>query len=235
MSIPKGASHAIPALMVSDHNGGTACLAPFWHLLIPFVDSDAAERLFRHKVLSFLKTEGLLPEERAALLLSRQHHTGLLRRCAACDLPWSAGGRRPSFPLSGRAAPSLRPPRPRPQTAAGGEFLARVLAHVPEPKLHLAPLRLVQQLAKRVASREGGGGGWGLGRSERVPGPTAQRPGREPFHRAPSSGRGGRALPCRTPGEEAALTGCQAHHNRHSCRNARKPARSVGPGTCLPL
>ena len=36
-----------------------------------------------------------------------------------------AGGRRPSCPLSGRAAPSLRPPRPRPRAAAGGEFSAR--------------------------------------------------------------------------------------------------------------
>jgi len=93
---------------------------------LPFVDPGAAEPLFRHKVLSFLKDEGLLSDERAALLLSWQHHTGLLRRCAACDQPWPAGGRRPPFPHSGPAAPSLRPPRPRPRAAAHRQVLGRL-------------------------------------------------------------------------------------------------------------
>ena len=43
---------------------------------VPYVDMRVAERLFRHKVLSFLSAEGLLSEERAALLLSWEHHTG---------------------------------------------------------------------------------------------------------------------------------------------------------------
>jgi len=43
---------------------------------VPFVNTDTAEQLFRLKVLSFLKAEGLLSEERVALLLSRQHHSG---------------------------------------------------------------------------------------------------------------------------------------------------------------
>ena len=37
---------------------------------IPYVDTNVAEWLFRHKVLSFLKAEDLLSEERAALLLA---------------------------------------------------------------------------------------------------------------------------------------------------------------------
>ena len=37
---------------------------------VPFVDSEAAEKIFRQKVMRFLKDEGLLSEERAAMLLS---------------------------------------------------------------------------------------------------------------------------------------------------------------------
>jgi hypothetical protein len=43
---------------------------------VPHVDSRAAELLFRHKVLRLLLKTGLLPEERAAVLLSWRHHTG---------------------------------------------------------------------------------------------------------------------------------------------------------------
>jgi hypothetical protein len=43
---------------------------------VPYVDSGAAELLFRHKVLKLLLKTGLLSEERAALLLSWRHHTG---------------------------------------------------------------------------------------------------------------------------------------------------------------
>ena len=93
---------------------------------VPFVDPGAAELLFRDKALSFLRAEGMLSEERTELLLSWQHRTGLLRRCAACDQPWPAGGRRPSCPHSSSAAPSLRPPRPRPQTAAQRQVFGRL-------------------------------------------------------------------------------------------------------------
>jgi hypothetical protein len=37
---------------------------------VPFVDSEAAEKIFRHEVMLFLKDEGLLSEERTELLLS---------------------------------------------------------------------------------------------------------------------------------------------------------------------
>ena len=94
---------------------------------VAHVDEHAAELIFRHRVMSLLKDEALLSEERIELLA----------RCARGDSPPPAGGRRPAFPLSGRASPFLRPPRLRPRAAAGGEFLARVLMHVPEPRKHL--------------------------------------------------------------------------------------------------
>ena len=43
---------------------------------VPYVDPGVAERLFRAKVLAFLKAEGLLSEEREQLLLSWEHATG---------------------------------------------------------------------------------------------------------------------------------------------------------------
>ena len=43
---------------------------------VPYVDTEIAERVFRAKVLTFLKVEGLLSEERERMLLSWNHHTG---------------------------------------------------------------------------------------------------------------------------------------------------------------
>ena len=40
---------------------------------VPYVDAKAAELLFRHKVIPFLREEGLLSEERIELLLSWQN------------------------------------------------------------------------------------------------------------------------------------------------------------------
>jgi hypothetical protein len=40
---------------------------------VPFVDAVAAEQLFRHQVIALLRDEGLLSEERIALLLSWRH------------------------------------------------------------------------------------------------------------------------------------------------------------------
>jgi len=123
---------------------------------VPFVDPDAAEKLFRHKVLSFLKTEGLLSDERAALLLSWHHHTGFsvdssvkvepedgagLERLARCvmrpplsleRMHWTEGAHKVVYtlkPKGGRAGGE--------ETLDPLEFLARLLAHVPEPRLHL--------------------------------------------------------------------------------------------------
>ncbi len=43
---------------------------------VPFVDNDAAERLFRAKVISILTGEGLLSDERARVLMSWNHNSG---------------------------------------------------------------------------------------------------------------------------------------------------------------
>jgi hypothetical protein len=124
---------------------------------VPYVNADAAERLFRHKVLSFLKDEGLLSEERLALLLSWQHHTGFsvdssvkvepedgagLERLARYimrpplsleRMHWTAGAREVAYTLKPAAGQSRAQENLDPL-----DFLARLLAHVPEPRLHLA-------------------------------------------------------------------------------------------------
>jgi hypothetical protein len=40
---------------------------------VPYVDATSAELLFRHKVIAFLRDEGLLSEQRIELLLSWQN------------------------------------------------------------------------------------------------------------------------------------------------------------------
>ena len=65
------------------------CLAPLHALVVrggwlpggewrsaPYLDLDAAEKLFRHKVLSFSKREGLISKERIEMLLSWRHNGG---------------------------------------------------------------------------------------------------------------------------------------------------------------
>ena len=122
---------------------------------VPFIDGDAAEKLFRHKVLSFLKAEGLLSEERAELLLSWRHNSGFsvdssvkvepedgpgLERLARYILrppvslermDWDGGAEEVAYTLK----PKSGEPRGE-QHLDPLDFLARVLAHVPEPKLH---------------------------------------------------------------------------------------------------
>ena len=123
---------------------------------VPFVDTAAAaELLFRHKLLSFLKAEGLLSDERAALLLSWQHHTGFsvdssvkvepedgvgLERLARYILRppvslermrWEGGAEDVGYTLK------PKPGKPRSEEHLDPlDFLARVIAHVPEPRLH---------------------------------------------------------------------------------------------------
>jgi hypothetical protein len=66
----------------------------------PFVDTVAAERLFRHEVIALLRDEGLLSEERIALLLSWRSsrfsvHNGVTIGPAVLFRPRSVeGGRR---------------------------------------------------------------------------------------------------------------------------------------------
>lgn len=65
---------------------------------VPFVDGEAAALVFRHRVFSFLRAQGLLSEERARLLLSWRH-SGFSCAQHGYRLPGeSPGGRRSHRP-----------------------------------------------------------------------------------------------------------------------------------------
>jgi ribosomal protein S27E len=123
---------------------------------VPYIDNDAAERLFRGKVLSFLTRERLLSEERARVLLSWNHNSG-----------FSIDDSVRIEPEDGQAMERmvrymLRPPLSlaRMEYTEGADevvyarktsngqpgaterfdaldFLARVIAHIPAPRIHL--------------------------------------------------------------------------------------------------
>jgi hypothetical protein len=122
---------------------------------VPYVDPGVAERLFRAKVLAFLKAEGLLSEERERLLLSWEHATGFSVEESVKVEPEDGPG------LERLARYLLRPPvslermhwdpgsdevayRRKTRDGQPGavelleplDFLARVIAHVPQPRLH---------------------------------------------------------------------------------------------------
>src|SRR5664280_145346 len=124
---------------------------------VPFVDGEAAALVFRHKVFSFLRAEGLLSEERMRLLLSWRHsgfsvhntvtlpsddRDGLERR-ARFLLRAPVSLERLSFDAaSDRVVYARRPGRGHDHEAAAAErltdpkeLLARVLMHIPEPKV----------------------------------------------------------------------------------------------------
>jgi len=79
---------------------------------VPYVSSSAAEQLFRHKVIRLLQHAGLLDEDRTRLLLS-WHHSGF----SVHNFVTVPAG-------DGRAFEAL-------------DFVARLLAHVPDPRRHL--------------------------------------------------------------------------------------------------
>ena len=60
---------------------------------MPYLHTRTTELLFRHKVLAFLKKEGLLSEERIELLLSWQEHTGFSAHNAVTVEPGRSNGR----------------------------------------------------------------------------------------------------------------------------------------------
>jgi hypothetical protein len=123
---------------------------------VPYIDNDVAERLFRKKVLDFLTCEGLLSDERAQILMSWDHNSG-----------FSVDDSVRVEPEDGRAMERmaryiLRPPLSleRMQYSDGADkvvyarkgsngrpgsverfdaldFLARVIAHIPPPRIHL--------------------------------------------------------------------------------------------------
>ena len=123
-----------------------------WHA-VPYIDEKAAEMLFRQKVLAFLEEKGLLGPERLELLDSwKSGHTGFSahnRVTASSEdtvgVEWLARYLlRPPLSLErldldGAVARYRHKQATRPDGEAFDrqELLARLLMHVPEPRLHL--------------------------------------------------------------------------------------------------
>lgn len=116
----------------------------------------AAELLFRHKIFAMLKKEGLLSDERIKLLLSWRHtgfsvdasvrvdagDTKALERVARYilrppvsleRLSWHEATGEVSYTAKAASSGHTQSERFDPH-----DFLARVIMHVPEPKLHTA-------------------------------------------------------------------------------------------------
>ena len=137
---------------------------------VPYVDATSAELLFRHKVIAFLRDEQLLSEQRIELLLSWQN-TGFSVHNSVTVGPEDAAGSerlaryllRPPLCLermSWDAEGSVLYRRKAPgrfgrsqATFDAMDFLARLLMHIPQPKLHTVPSR-----CSRSASRGSGRG-----------------------------------------------------------------------------
>jgi hypothetical protein len=121
---------------------------------VPYLDLDAAEKLFRHKVLSFLKREGLISQERIELLLSWRHNSGFSVDSSVRFEPEDTTSAdrvaryivRPPVSLE-RLSLDGGPDGIVEYRAKGGgpsdikrfdplDFVARLLMHAPEPRLH---------------------------------------------------------------------------------------------------
>ena len=123
-------------------------------LPVPYVSSSAAEELFRHKVIRLLQRAGLLDEGRTRLLLS-WHHSGfsvhntvtvpagdgraleaLARYClrnpvSLARLRWAPGSVTATYlPRDGHDDDKV-------ESLDALDFVARLLAHVPDPRRHL--------------------------------------------------------------------------------------------------
>jgi hypothetical protein len=123
---------------------------------VPYIDNDAAERVFRSKVLSLLTGEGLLSEERALIMMGWNHNSGfsvddsvrfepedrksmekvaryLLRPPLSLErMNYSDGDGQVVYRRKGRDGRSGEE-----EKIDALEFLARVLAHIPPPRVHL--------------------------------------------------------------------------------------------------
>jgi len=125
---------------------------------VPWVDAKAAELLFRHRVLALLRKEGLIDEQRIALLLSWKH-TGFSVHNSVTVQPDDAGATERLVRYLMRAPvsqerlefdPGLGQVRLRPKAAADDgraedqierldpdEVVARIIVQIPEPRKHL--------------------------------------------------------------------------------------------------
>ena len=128
---------------------------------VPYIDTNAAEKLFRHKILHFLERKGLVSDERIELLNSFRHSGfsvdtsptvwpqdggGLERlgrymlRCplSLSRIHWTQGARTLFY--QAKASNDDSPLRlfnhPDGETLDVFEFIARVLTQIPEPRKH---------------------------------------------------------------------------------------------------
>ena len=123
---------------------------------VPYIDNDVAERLFRAKVLAFLQGEGLLSDERAQILLSWNHNSGFsvddsvrvepedgraMERMARYMLRPPLSLARMKYPDGADKVVYARKTsngQPGPEQRFDAlDFLARVIAHIPAPRIHL--------------------------------------------------------------------------------------------------
>ncbi len=121
---------------------------------VPYLSSSAAEQLFRHKVIRLLQRAGLLDDDRTRLLLSWHHSSFSVHN--AVTVPAGDGRalealasyclRNPVSLARLRWEPGSQTATYLPQTGHDGEkaetlqaldFVARLLAHVPDPRRHL--------------------------------------------------------------------------------------------------
>lgn len=125
---------------------------------VAFVDEGSAELLYRHKVIRLLQGAGLLSQERTALLLSWRHTGFSVHNRVRVELEDRPAVERlaryimrPPISLErmswdGAGEVSYRRKRGHESTGRNereveafdpGEFLARVIMHIPEPRRHL--------------------------------------------------------------------------------------------------
>ena len=132
---------------------------------ISYLDTHAAELIFRHEVLVLLRDEGLIDDDRTRLLLSWRHSGFSVHNAVGVDhadraglerlaryflrspvslqrLSWDESTDEARYAL--KATPASQPhDAAEPDTAAeetlsGLELLARIITHIPEPRHHLA-------------------------------------------------------------------------------------------------
>jgi hypothetical protein len=149
----------------------THCLATrgVWNdqgqwVLVPYVDTRAAEKLFAHKILRLLKSQGFLSDERLELLLSfrnsgfsvdtsptvwPQDTQGLERLCryilrcpvSLSRIHWTPGAKTLFYESKQHADDTGETlsglfSHPQGVTLDVFEFIARVLTQIPEPRRH---------------------------------------------------------------------------------------------------
>ena len=127
-------------------------------LPVPYVDTNAAEKLFAHKIFHLLKSKDLLSDERLELLLSfrnsgfsvdtsptvwPQDTQGLERLCryllrcpvSLSRIHWTPGSKTLFYESKGSHDDPLLS-HPKGESLDIFEFIARVLTQIPEPRKH---------------------------------------------------------------------------------------------------